>query len=97
MAITPVQSYHRGRVVWRLVGSRPRAYPLCMFASIAGHEVGCGSCWVFLGFGRGRERGVVGEKISFFPCLCTRRKSTVSFKTAPFVLFFGRKINEFGE
>jgi hypothetical protein len=70
-----------------------------MFASMAGHEVGCGSCWVFLGFGRGRERGVVGEKIYFFPCLCTsrRKRSIVSFKTAPFMLFFGRKINEFGE
>jgi hypothetical protein len=70
-----------------------------MFASMARHEVGCGSCWVFLGFGRGRERGVVGEKISFFPCLYTprRKRSIVSFKIASFVLFFGRKINEFGE
>jgi hypothetical protein len=36
-----------------------------------------------------RERGIAGEKISFFPCLCASRgrKSTMSFKTALFVFF----------
>jgi len=58
---------------------------------LPGHEVGCEPCRFVWGFGKERERGVIGEKISFFPCLCTsrgRRRCIVSFKTTPFSLFF---------
>jgi hypothetical protein len=39
---------------------------------MARHEVGCEPRWFVQGFRRERERCVVGEKISFFPCLGTR-------------------------
>jgi hypothetical protein len=57
-----------------------------------------GMSLISFGFLIERERGIAGEKISFFPCLCAskERKSTMSFKTTLFV-FFLRKRNEFGE
>jgi len=64
---------------------------------LPGHEVGCEPCRFVWGFGKERERGVVGEKISFFPCLCTsrgRRRCTVSFKTTPFSLFLFLTVDE---
>ena len=88
----PIQSHRMGRVA----GQPPAGLVSSVFFFSLGRLMGMGL--IGFGFLVERERGITGEKISFFPCLCASRgrKSTMSFKTALFV-FFLRKRNEFGE
>jgi hypothetical protein len=84
---TPVQSWHRGREVERLLGSRPRTCPFCFFFFYLGK-----SRFSVFGF-LGEEQRCRGRK-TFFPNICTLGKKKIYSAFQNDTVFFFLTLDE---